>query len=126
MAIFQPGRRVTVQEPVASGAYIGELKGHVGFKDDYIPEIHRIAGRCCVIPEPFVFFHPKVPIYVDARNEGTEFRYIRRSCMPNAQMKILVTDSTDYHFCFMATHADRSWHGDCGSPGIRRMAYRSL
>lgn len=95
-------KAVTVQEPVASGAYIGELKGHVGFKDDYFQDP---SNRWPLLrhPEPFVFFHSKVPIYVDARNEGTELRYIRRSCMPNAQMKILVTDSTDYHFCFMAT-----------------------
>lgn len=95
-------KTVTVQEPVANGAYIGELKGHVGFKDDYQQDP---ANRWPLLrhPEPFVFFHPKVPIYVDARNEGTELRYIRRSCNPNAQMKILVTDSTDYHFCFMAT-----------------------
>ncbi|KAI7370775.1 hypothetical protein KC354_g1038 [Hortaea werneckii] len=95
-------KTVTVQEPVASGAYIGELKGHVGFKEEYK---HDPVNRWAQLrhPEPFVFFHPRLPIYVDARHEGTALRYVRRSCMPNAELRVLVTDSTDYRFCFMAT-----------------------
>ena len=93
---------VTVREPVASGGYIGELKGHVGFKDEYLDDP---ANRWYSLrhPEPFVFFHPKLPVCIDARNEGTELRYVRRSCKPNAKLQILVTDQTDYRFCFMAT-----------------------
>ncbi|KAK4498873.1 hypothetical protein PRZ48_009383 [Zasmidium cellare] len=95
-------KMLTVKEPIAEGAYIGELKGHVGFKKDYQSDG---ANRWAQLrhPEPFVFFHPKLPIYVDARNEGTELRYVRRSCQPNARLQILVTDNVDYHFCFMAT-----------------------
>ena len=95
-------KTVTVQEPVARGAYIGELKGHVGFKEEYKDDP---ANRWLLMrhPEPFVFFHPRLPIYVDARNEGTELRYVRRSCTPNAELRVLVTDSTDYRFCLMAT-----------------------
>ncbi|KAK4548368.1 hypothetical protein LTR36_010239 [Oleoguttula mirabilis] len=93
---------VTVQDPIANGAYIGELKGHVGFKEEYKADA---ANRWPLLrhPEPFVFFHPRLPIYVDARSEGTEMRYVRRSCQPNAELRVLVTDSTDYRFCFMAT-----------------------
>lgn len=94
-------KHLTVQEPLATGAYIGELKGHVGFKDDYYEdETNRWSDLRH--PEPFVFFHPKLPIYIDARNEGTELRYVRRSCKPNANLQILVTDQTHYRFCFMA------------------------
>ena len=94
-------KAVTVLEPVASGAYIGELRGHVGLKDDYKADV---GNRWSLLrhPEPFVFFHPQLPIVVDARHEGTELRYVRRSCQPNATLRILVTDSTDYRFCFMA------------------------
>ncbi|EME79144.1 uncharacterized protein MYCFIDRAFT_216342 [Pseudocercospora fijiensis CIRAD86] len=95
-------RVVTVQEPVANGAYIGELKGHVGFKADYQQEEGN-RWRQLRHPEPFVFFHPKLPIVIDARHEGTELRYVRRSCQPNARLQILVTDGVDCHFCFMAT-----------------------
>lgn len=95
-------KAVTVEEPVPEGAYIGEIKGHVCFKQDYQeescnrwPELRH--------PEPFVFFHSSLPIAVDARNEGTELRYVRRSCKPNARLQILVTGGVHYHFCFMAT-----------------------
>lgn len=95
-------RTVIVQGPVAQGGYIGELKGHVGFQEEYKTDA---CNRWSLLrhPEPFVFFHPRLPIYVDARNEGTELRYVRRSCHPNAELKILVTNQTDYRFCFMAT-----------------------
>ncbi|KAK4628766.1 SET domain-containing protein 3 [Fulvia fulva] len=99
---FPVWKAVTVVEPVAPGAYIGELKGHVGFKTDYQQDD---ANRWTQLrhPEPFVFFHQQLPIFVDARNEGTELRYVRRSCNPNARLQILVTEQVNYHFCFMAT-----------------------
>lgn len=93
---------ITVKEPVAPGAYIGELKGHVGFKDQYKGDPQNRWSQLRH-PEPFVFFHPRLPLYIDARHEGTGLRYVRRSCTPNARLQILVTDSTDYRFCFMAT-----------------------
>lgn len=99
---FPSWKTVTVKDTVANGAYIGELKGHVGFKKDYQQELTNRWSQLRH-PEPFVFFHPKLPIVIDARHEGTELRYVRRSCMPNARLQILVTDRVDYHFCFMAT-----------------------
>lgn len=97
---FPTWKTLTVEEPVPHGAYIGELKGHVGFKKDYQDENRWSTLRH---PEPFVFFHPRLPIFIDARNEGTELRYVRRSCMPNATLRILITEGVNYHFCFMAT-----------------------
>ncbi|KAK3111146.1 SET domain-containing protein 3 [Teratosphaeriaceae sp. CCFEE 6253] len=83
-------KSVTVQDSLATGAYIGEVRGRIGFKDEYKTDT---TNRWPTLrhPEPFVFFHPRLPIYIDARHEGTELRYI------------LVTNGTDYHFCFMAT-----------------------
>ncbi|KAK5108024.1 hypothetical protein LTR62_008859 [Meristemomyces frigidus] len=94
-------KTATVQEPLAAGAFIGELRGRIGFKEEYKQDS---ANRWSTLrhPEPFVFFHSRLPIYIDARNEGTELRYVRRSCTPNARLTILVTNGTDYHFCFMA------------------------
>ena len=93
---------VTVKESVANGAYLGELTGHVDFKEHYQRDP---SNRWPLLrhPEPFVFFHPRLPIYIDARNEGTELRYVRRSCVPNARLQVLVTNQKDYRFCFMAT-----------------------
>ncbi|KAK5744078.1 SET domain-containing protein 3 [Elasticomyces elasticus] len=95
-------KSITVRDPLAAGAYIGELRGRIGFKDEYKTDP---ANRWPLLrhPEPFVFFHHRLPIYIDARHEGTALRYVRRSCTPNARLQVLVTNGTDYHFCFMAT-----------------------
>lgn len=95
-------KMVTVEEPVPSGGYIGELKGVIAFKKEYQQDASNRWPQLRH-PEPFVFFHPSLPIIIDARNEGTALRYVRRSCQPNARLQILVTGGHDYHFCFMAT-----------------------
>ncbi|EON66045.1 hypothetical protein W97_05288 [Coniosporium apollinis CBS 100218] len=92
---------LTVASDVLAGGYVGELKGQVGLKHDYVSSS---SGRWMALqhPEPFVFFCPPLPIYIDARNEGNNLRYIRRSCRPNVRMQILITEGTQYHFCFIA------------------------
>lgn len=93
---------LAVQEDITERTFIGELCGHIGYQEDYKvdPESRWSSMRHA---EPFVFFHPQLPIYIDARQEGSEFRYVRRSCQPNAEMSTIITDGTNYHFCFMAT-----------------------
>lgn len=92
---------LTVKEPLSQQAFIGELRGTVGLKEDYEADP---SNRWSIIrhPEPFVFYYAHLPIYVDTRQEGTWVRYIRRSCNPNAELKIIITGN-DYHFCFIAT-----------------------
>lgn len=92
----------TVKSALAPKACIGELRGHVGLKEDYQADP---TNRWAVLrhPEPFVFYHPHLPICIDARQEGTTVRYVRRSCNPNAELKAIITGSADYHFCFIAT-----------------------
>lgn len=94
-------RYATVSEPLALHACIGELRGHLTWKGEYIEDP---ATRWSTLrhPEPFVFLHSQLPICIDARNEGTPVRYIRRSCSPNAELKIIITGPADYHFCFIA------------------------
>ncbi|KAF2180565.1 hypothetical protein K469DRAFT_672513 [Zopfia rhizophila CBS 207.26] len=94
---------LTVETMVPNGGYIGELKGHIGRKADYFSDP---SNRWDLLqhPEPFVFFPPHLPIYVDARREGTILRYTRRSCNPNMIMKIFThSHEGGYHFCFVAT-----------------------
>jgi hypothetical protein len=95
-------RYATVSEPLACHACIGELRGHLTWKEEYIEDP---ATRWSTLrhPEPFVFLHSQLPVCIDARNEGTPVRYIRRSCSPNAELKIIITGPADYHFCFIAT-----------------------
>ena len=92
---------ITTDSPIADGGYVGELKGLVGRREEYSqdPENRWNSLRH---PEPFVFFPPHLPIYIDTRQEGNILRYARRSCSPNMTMKILVEASSDYHFCFVA------------------------
>lgn len=93
---------ITTDGPIADGGYVGELKGLVGRREEYCqdPENRWTLLRH---PEPFVFFPPHLPIYIDTRQEGNILRYARRSCSPNMAMKILVEPSSDFHFCFVAT-----------------------
>lgn len=93
---------ITAETPVPDGGYVGELKGLIGRKADYFSEP---SNRWDLLrhPEPFVFFPPHLPIYIDTRREGNILRYSRRSCNPNMSMKILIDSSNDYHFCFLAT-----------------------
>jgi len=93
---------ITAEEIVPDGGYIGELKGLVGRKEDYFGDP---ANRWELLrhPEPFVFFPPHLPIYIDVRREGNILRYARRSCNPNMTMKIFIESSNEFHFCFLAT-----------------------
>ncbi|EMC93632.1 hypothetical protein BAUCODRAFT_95505, partial [Baudoinia panamericana UAMH 10762] len=95
-------KAVISHDALHAGAYIGELRGRIGLKDEYKRDP---VNRWSKVrhPEPFVFFHPSLPIYIDARHEGTDLRFVRRSCQPNARLQVLVTKGTDYHFCFMAS-----------------------
>ena len=90
-----------VEEAVSAGQPVGELRGQVGRLRDYC---HDPANRWNEThhPEPFVFFHPCLPIYIDARREGSRLRYLRRSCRPNVGMKTVITNGREYHFVFHA------------------------
>jgi hypothetical protein len=93
---------LTVENEVPVNGFIGELKGHIGRKEDYFSDP---SNRWDLLrhPEPFVFFPPHLPIYIDTRREGTQLRYTRRSCNPNVAIKILTQGpESGYHFCFVA------------------------
>lgn len=80
---------------------VAELKGKIGHMQRYIQDP---TNRWDYLrhPAPFVFFHPKLPIYIDTRSEGTTCRYLRRSCDPNLSMKTFLENGSEYHFCFVA------------------------
>ncbi|KAI9821254.1 MAG: hypothetical protein M1827_003990 [Pycnora praestabilis] len=92
---------LTVEHFVPTGGFVGELKGQIGHRQDYCNDP---ANRYISLqhPEPFVFFHPQLPIYIDTRKEGTRYRYARRSCRPNLIMNTIITNGTEYHFCLFA------------------------
>ena len=94
-------RILRLESDVIRDDLVGEIKGSVGLLRDYC---HDESNRWHELrhPEPFVFFHPQLPIYIDSRREGTKFRYIRRSCRPNVGMKTYIDRAGEYHYCFVA------------------------
>ncbi|KAI4187676.1 MAG: hypothetical protein L6R41_002656 [Letrouitia leprolyta] len=92
---------LTTNTPLVKGSIVGELKGKVGHMRDYVQDP---TNRWDYLrhPAPFVFFHPKLPIYIDTRREGTKCRYLRRSCRPNLTMTTILENGSDYRFCFVA------------------------
>lgn len=96
-------RFLTIDSMAPKDSIVGELKGKIGHMHDYVDDI---ANRWNYLrhPVPFVFFHPKLPIYIDTRREGSICRYLRRSCYPNLSMKTILENGSDYHFCFVAKH----------------------
>ena len=92
---------LTIDSFMPKDSVVAELKGKIGHMQRYIQDP---ANRWDYLrhPAPFVFFHPKLPIYIDTRSEGTACRYLRRSCDPNLSLKTFLENGSDYHFCFVA------------------------
>ncbi len=92
---------LTADTTLQKNMIVGELKGKVGHMKEYIQDP---TNRWDYLrhPAPFVFFHPKLPIYIDTRSEGTTCRYLRRSCAPNVIMITFLENDSEYHFCFVA------------------------
>lgn len=78
-----------------------ELNGMIGFQNDYCADTESYWPEL-TSPLPFVFFHPLLPLYIDTRKEGSEARYVRRSCKPNAVLDTYLSGSgsggSEYHF----------------------------
>jgi len=93
---------LTINTYVPQNTIVGELRGKIGHMQDYAQDPTN-RWEYLRHPLPFVFFHPYLPIYIDTRQEGTNCRYLRRSCNPNLTMKTILENGSDYHFCFVAT-----------------------
>ncbi|KAK2759488.1 hypothetical protein FQN54_002967 [Arachnomyces sp. PD_36] len=92
---------LNVESDVRKDDIVGEVKGKVGPLRNYCLDPNN-RWKELRHPEPFVFFHPQLPLYIDSRKEGTKLRYVRRSCRPNVTLKTFITNGTEYHFCFVA------------------------
>lgn len=81
-----------------------ELNGQIGFQKDYCSvEAHRWGDL--TTPLPFVFFHPMLPLYIDTRQEGSQARYVRRSCKPNSVVETFISEGSEYHFWLVSDRA---------------------
>ncbi|KAE8146212.1 hypothetical protein BDV25DRAFT_54607 [Aspergillus avenaceus] len=89
------------QDRVCKDGIVGEITGKIGHLRDYCLDPSN-RWQELRHPEPFVFFHPQLPLYIDSRHEGNMLRYVRRSCRPNVTIKTYITNGREYHFCFVA------------------------
>lgn len=94
---------VKLQSAVPAGKIVGEICGQVGTFDEYCHQKTSDNHWLDMLhPDPFVFFHPAMEIYIDSRRSGTQFRYVRRSCDPNVALKSFIAPDEVVHHCFVA------------------------
>ncbi|KAL2132127.1 hypothetical protein VTI74DRAFT_4162 [Chaetomium olivicolor] len=74
-----------------------EVNGQVGFQAIYCADPENRWAEFTA-PLPFVLFHPLLPLYIDTRREGSEARFVRRSCRPNAILETYLSSGSEYHF----------------------------
>ena len=109
---------VRLQSDVRKSTIVGEVHGQVGTLDEYCQQLTGPnRWKDLSHPDPFVFFHPHINVYIDSRRSGTQFRYIRRSCDPNVTMRSYITADDEVHHCFVAnqdiqagTELTASWY----------------
>ncbi|KAI1348718.1 hypothetical protein F5Y01DRAFT_207650 [Xylaria sp. FL0043] len=84
-----------------------ELNGQIGIQKDYCQDP---SNRWIDLssPLPFVFFHPMLPLYIDTRKEGSQARYVRRSCKPNATIDTYLSEGSEYHFWLVSDRPIRA------------------
>lgn len=110
-----------LQADVSKNDLVGEIAGEVGLLQEYSLPGQSNRWQELHHPDPFVFFHQHMNIYIDSRKFGTRLRYLRRSCQPNLTLKTYVSRDGDYHHCFVASRdisagseLTASWHYPLG------------
>lgn len=74
-----------------------EVNGEIGFQNTYCSNPENRWDEF-TSPLPFVLFHPLLPLYIDTRREGSEARFVRHSCKPNATLETYLSAGSEYHF----------------------------
>ena len=77
---------------------VGELNGIVGFQIDLNDADKPPEGYAH--STPFVFYVPRLPLFIDTRREGSVCRYVRRSCRANTGLETYIDPrrGSQYHF----------------------------
>jgi len=83
--------------PLTEAGRICPIHGLIKFQVEYCSDPQSRWAEAAH-PQPFVIFHPQLPLVIDMRVEGSEFRYVRRSCRPNTALETFLAHDTEYHF----------------------------
>ncbi|TXT13424.1 hypothetical protein VHUM_00791 [Vanrija humicola] len=86
---------VFAAESISTGGFIGEFRGEVLDTATYRKDpINQYSGLG--IPKPFVHsIGPPVNLIIDARSYGSDLRFVRSGCHPNAVLRPLLLRSDD-------------------------------
>ena len=101
-------RYITTPVPIKKDAMLLELNGAIDFQTNYCARMEN-RWEQLTFPLPFVFFHDILPLCIDTRVEGSNARYVRRSCRPTARLETYLDPDNMalYHFMLVA---DRDIH----------------
>jgi len=96
-----PLNYITSETTKQLGELVLEYIGEIGSKESYINDS---LNQFQIIrhPKPFVLFHPDLPMYIDARQCGSESRFVRHSCKPNLKLETVILDDTEIRFGLFA------------------------
>ncbi|GAW18630.1 hypothetical protein ANO14919_081090 [Xylariales sp. No.14919] len=94
-------------QAVEKNVLLIELNGQIGIQKDYCHDPNN-RWQDLSSPLPFVFFHPMLPLYIDTRKEGSQARYVRRSCKPNASIDTYLSEGSEYHFWLVSDRSIRA------------------
>ncbi|KAG9247782.1 hypothetical protein BJ878DRAFT_134653 [Calycina marina] len=91
-------RSLITQQPIIKSDRVGELNGLVGFQRDFNDADKPPEGYSH--SRPFVFYVPRLPLFIDTRTEGSICRYVRRSCRANTGLETFIDPrrGSQYHF----------------------------
>lgn len=90
-------RTLITPTALSQSGRIGELNGIVGFQKDYCEDAEN-QWSDMAHSRPFIFFHPRLPLCIDTRTEGSICRYVRRSCRANTSIETFIASRSAYHF----------------------------
>lgn len=100
--IISPGIAVQWQclraaTPIGKDVPLMEVNGLIGLQNSYCAD-PQSRWEEFTSPLPFVLFHPALPLYIDTRKEGSDARFVRRSCRPNAFLETFLSEEHEYRF----------------------------
>ncbi|KAK4191971.1 SET domain-containing protein 3 [Podospora australis] len=83
--------------PIGKEVPLIEVNGLIGLQNSYCADPQSRWDEFTG-PLPFVLFHPFLPLYIDTRKEGSDARFVRRSCRPNATLETYLSEEREYRF----------------------------